>query len=159
MPGQTVTEKLEVTAPATAPAGDDTLALSVVSLAGHEAGPSGLVEASATVTVPFSSLAAAYNNTGISDNSDEAAASLDGSGDSLSAQALAAATPPPGSRNDRQPAEACRRSAQPPIADIGPSRARYSCTRRLSADIDEAVARKGQVNSGANQNRPYRVGK
>ncbi len=45
------------------------------------------------MTVPFSSLAAAYNNTGISDNSDEAAADLDGSGDSFSAQALAAGTP------------------------------------------------------------------
>ena len=36
------------------------------------------------------SLAAAYNNIGISDNSDEAAANYDGVGDSFSAQALAA---------------------------------------------------------------------
>jgi beta-glucosidase len=92
-PGQTVTEKFQVTAPATAQPGDHTLNLSVVPLAGPQAGPSGRVEASATVTVPFSSLAAAYNNSGISDNSNEAAANLDGVGDSFSAQALAAGTP------------------------------------------------------------------
>ncbi|HEX4289453.1 MAG TPA: hypothetical protein VH021_11085, partial [Trebonia sp.] len=51
--------------------------------------------ASATVTVPYSSLTAAYNNTGISDNSDVAAADYDGVGDSYSAQALAAGTPTP----------------------------------------------------------------
>ena len=64
---------------------------------GHaQAGNSAAVsrsEASATVTVPYASLAAAYNNTGISDNSDEAAANYDGVGDSFSAQALAAGTP------------------------------------------------------------------
>ena len=58
-------------------------------------GRSGVVEASATVTVPYSSLAAAYNNTGISDNSNAAAADYDGVGDSYSAQALAAGTPTP----------------------------------------------------------------
>ena len=36
---------------------------------------------------------AAYNNIGISDNSDESAANYDGVGDSFSAQALAAGTP------------------------------------------------------------------
>jgi beta-glucosidase len=91
-PGRTVTEKFQVTAPADAQPGDHTLKLSVVPLAGLK-DASGKVEASATVTVPFSSLTAAYNNTGISDNSNEAAADLDGSGDSFSAQALAAATP------------------------------------------------------------------
>jgi hypothetical protein len=45
------------------------------------------------VTVPFSSLTAAYNNTGISDNSNVAGADYDGVGDSFSAQALAAGTP------------------------------------------------------------------
>ena len=53
------------------------------------------MKASATVTVPYSSLIAAYNNTGISDNSDVAAADYDGVGDSYSAQALAAGTPTP----------------------------------------------------------------
>ena len=47
------------------------------------------------MTVPYSSLTAAYNNTGISDNSDVAAADYDGVGDSYSAQALAAGTPTP----------------------------------------------------------------
>ena len=44
---------------------------------------------------PYSSLAAAYNNAGISDNSNPAAADFDGTGDSFSAQALAAGTPTP----------------------------------------------------------------
>jgi beta-glucosidase len=82
-----------VTAPASAKPGDHTLKLSVAPLAGPPAGRKGRVEASATVTVPYSSLAAAYNNIGISDNSNEAAANLDQSGDSFSAQALAAGTP------------------------------------------------------------------
>ena len=43
--------------------------------------------------VAYASLSAAYNNTGISDNSNEAAADYDGVGDSFSAQALAAGTP------------------------------------------------------------------
>ena len=42
---------------------------------------------------PYSSVAAAYDNVGISDNSDPAAADFDGTGESFSAQALAAATP------------------------------------------------------------------
>ena len=56
-----------------------------------DGGPS-LIEASTTVAVAAASLSAAYNNTGISDNADESAADYDGSGDSFSAQALAAAT-------------------------------------------------------------------
>jgi hypothetical protein len=63
----------------------------------EQPGPGGLkprlTEGSATVTVPYSSLAAAYNNTGISDNSNVAAGNYDGGDDSFSAQALAAATP------------------------------------------------------------------
>jgi len=46
-----------------------------------------------SLTVPFPSVAAAYDNTGISDNSDPAGANLDGSTDSFSAQALAAGSP------------------------------------------------------------------
>src|SRR4029077_17143178 len=49
---------------------------------------------SATVTVPYTSLAAAYNNTGISDNSNPTAANYDGVGDRFSAQALGAGRPP-----------------------------------------------------------------
>ena len=90
-PGQTVTEHFTVTAPADAQPGESTLQVEIRS-AGWQ--PS-VVKASATVTVPYSSLTAAYNNTGISDNSDVAAADYDGVGDSYSAQALAAGTPTP----------------------------------------------------------------
>ena len=89
LPGQTVSEHFQVTVPASAPAGNQTLTVSVSPFGGR----AGLVQASATVAVPYTSLIAAYNNTGISDNSDEAAANYDGSGDSFSAQALAAGTP------------------------------------------------------------------
>jgi beta-glucosidase len=91
-PGQTVTEHFTVTAPADAQPGASTLQLAVTSTAGWS--PS-VVKASATVTVPYTSLIAAYNNTGISDNSDVAAADYDGVGDSYSAQALAAGAPTP----------------------------------------------------------------
>ena len=89
-PGQTVTEHFTVTAPASAPAGTDTLQVLVTPTEGDS---DVTTKASATVTVPYSSLIAAYNNTGISDNSDPAAANYDGVGDSYSAQALAAGTP------------------------------------------------------------------
>jgi beta-glucosidase len=93
-PGQTVTARFSVTVPADAKPGSQAL---TARISYQTPAPGGLtpghVEASATVAVPYSSLAAAYNNTGISDNSDEAAANYDGAGDSFSAQALAAATP------------------------------------------------------------------
>ncbi len=93
-PHQTVTARFSVTVPAGAQAGTSTLRAGITYQQIGPGGPSpGLVEASATVAVPFTSLAAAYNNTGISDNSDEVAANYDGVGDSFSAQALAAATP------------------------------------------------------------------
>ena len=46
-----------------------------------------------TIGAPYSSLIAAYGNAGISDNSNPAAADFDGTGDSFSAQALAAGSP------------------------------------------------------------------
>jgi beta-glucosidase len=92
-PGQAVTERFTVTAPANAAAGTDTLRVLVSPTAGGSDDRTDTVAASATVTVPYSSLTAAYNNTGISDNSDAAAANYDGVGDSYSAQALAAGTP------------------------------------------------------------------
>jgi beta-glucosidase len=94
-PGQTVTEHFTVTAPADAQPGDSTLQVKISPTAGGFGDRTSLVEASATVTVPYSSLPAAYNNTGISDNTDAAAADYDGDGDSYSAQALAAGTPTP----------------------------------------------------------------
>jgi beta-glucosidase len=85
--GQTVSVRFHVTPPAHTAPGSGTLTATITSRGRS------LTEASATTTVPYSSLAAAYNNTGISDNSDEAAANYDGSGDSYSAEALASATP------------------------------------------------------------------
>src|SRR6202453_2889054 len=73
-PGQTVTEHFTVTAPAGATPGTSTLQVVIRPAAG---GPASVVKASATVTVPYSSLAAAYNNTGISDNADVAAGNYD----------------------------------------------------------------------------------
>jgi beta-glucosidase len=93
-PHQTVTARFSVSVPASAQPATQTL---TARITGQQAGPGSpnpdLVEASAAVTVPFAALSAAYNNTGISDNSDEAAANYDGVGDSFSAEALAAATP------------------------------------------------------------------
>jgi beta-glucosidase len=91
-PGQTVTRSVQVRVPAGAQPGTVTLTARVTAPGGPGGGPS-LVVASTTVAVAAASLSAAYNNTGISDNADESAADYDGSGDSFSAQALAAATP------------------------------------------------------------------
>jgi beta-glucosidase len=92
--GRTVTVRFNVSVPAAAQPGSQTL---TARISYQQPGPGGLtpglVEATTTATVPYSSLAAAYNNTGISDNSNEAAANYDGVGDSFSAQALAAASP------------------------------------------------------------------
>jgi beta-glucosidase len=92
-PGQTVSEQFQVTVPASAEPGARTLTVAVTALGGPSGGRTGQVEASAAVAVPYTSFAAAYNNTGISDNSNEAAANYDGVGDSYSAQALATGTP------------------------------------------------------------------
>ena len=93
-PGQTVTAGFRVSVPADAQPGTQTLTARITYQQTGPGGPSpGLVEGSATVAVPATSLAAAYNNIGISSNSNEAAANYDGVGDSFSAQALAAGTP------------------------------------------------------------------
>ena len=84
-----------MTVPAGAQPGDQTLEVAITPGDGGFGDRAGLVEASATVTVPYSTLTAAYNNTGISDNASPAAADYDGVGDSYSAQALAAGTPAP----------------------------------------------------------------
>ena len=101
-PHSTVTENFRVTVPSDAAPGTQTLTLTVTPGSWR----AGLVEASTTVVVPYASIAAAYNNVGISDNSDESAANYDGVGDSFSAQALAAGTPnaltPGGAGDDRR---------------------------------------------------------
>jgi beta-glucosidase len=57
----------------------------------------GKASGSTSVTVPYPSLSAAYNNVGVSDDSDPAAGNYDGGGYSYSAQALASAGITPGS--------------------------------------------------------------
>jgi hypothetical protein len=61
-----------------------------------EDGATARSSATAPVSLPHESLAAAFGNTGISDDGDQTAGSLDGGGYSLSAQALAAAGLTPG---------------------------------------------------------------
>jgi hypothetical protein len=48
-----------------------------------------------TTGVPYSSLSAAYDNVGITDNANPAPGNFDGTGDSFSAEGLAAGTPTP----------------------------------------------------------------
>jgi beta-glucosidase len=86
--GQTVTQTFKLTAPADASPGTDRLTVTVTPGNGAP-----VAEGSTTVVVPYSSTKAAYNNIGISDNSNENAANYDGVGDSFSAQALAAGKP------------------------------------------------------------------
>ncbi len=88
-PGSTVTESFRVTVPKNAAPGTYPLTLTVTP----GFGPAGAIKASTTVVVPYASITAAYNNIGISDNSNESAANYDGVGDSFSAEALAAGTP------------------------------------------------------------------
>jgi hypothetical protein len=53
----------------------------------------GIGSGTPTVGAPYSSLTAAYDNAGISDNTNPATANFDGTGDSFSAEALTAGTP------------------------------------------------------------------
>ncbi|MHA3703747.1 glycoside hydrolase family 3 C-terminal domain-containing protein [Jatrophihabitans sp. YIM 134969] len=88
--GQTVTARFKVKPPTGSTGGSATLAASATFTS-----PGGTGSASTAVTVqqPFASPTAAFDNVGISDDNNIAAASLDGGGRSFSAQALAAATP------------------------------------------------------------------
>jgi beta-glucosidase len=87
-PGQTVTRSFKVTAPSNASPGTRTLTVTVTPGNGTP-----VTQGSTTVVVPYASMAAAYNNIGISDNANESAANYDGVGDSFSAEALASGTP------------------------------------------------------------------
>jgi len=86
--GQTVTESFKVAAPSGAAPG--TRRLKVTVTPGDQ---TPVTVGSTTVVVPYASMSAAYNNVGISDNSNESAGNYDVVGDSFSAQALAAGTP------------------------------------------------------------------
>ncbi|MFJ1707663.1 NEW3 domain-containing protein [Kitasatospora sp. NPDC088346] len=84
--GRTATTTWQLTAPANAAAGT----AEYQAGAGYRGAP---VKdgASGRLSVPYTSLAAAFDNRGISDDAAQAAADLDGGGRSLSAQTLAAA--------------------------------------------------------------------
>jgi uncharacterized repeat protein (TIGR01451 family) len=92
-PGQTVTTDWSVTAPATATGGAYPFAATATFT-----GPSGQASAddATDISVPFASLPAAFDNTGISDDTATSDGNLDGGGFSYSAQALAAAGLIPG---------------------------------------------------------------
>ncbi|MFF6960832.1 glycoside hydrolase family 3 C-terminal domain-containing protein [Streptomyces sp. NPDC008317] len=81
--GQKATTTWQVTVPAGADPDSFTLDATVIT-------PSGEESAQAPVTVPYASLTAAYNNSGISDDAHTTTGSLDGEGASFSLQALAA---------------------------------------------------------------------
>jgi len=94
VPPQGTTATVQVAAAATAPAGPQQIPLSLSFTDGGQRYT--LPAAQITASVPYTSFAAAFDNTGISDDTDTGAASLDGSGSSFSAQALASAGVTPG---------------------------------------------------------------
>jgi beta-glucosidase len=89
-PGQTAATTWTVTVPADATPTEADLAAQATFTDDTGAHT---VTAAARVSLPYPSLAAAYTNTGISDDANPAAASFDGGDLSWSAQALAAADP------------------------------------------------------------------
>jgi beta-glucosidase len=83
-----------VSVPSGAPGGSSQLT-GTASYVEDQVGPAS-VSGSASVTVPYPSLSAAYDDAGVSDDSDPAAGNFDGGGYSYSAQALASAGVTPG---------------------------------------------------------------
>ncbi|HEY2521453.1 MAG TPA: glycoside hydrolase family 2 TIM barrel-domain containing protein [Streptosporangiaceae bacterium] len=91
--GHTARASWKVTVPAGANPGQDPVTVQAVYTAGKQRG---VTYSSANVLRAYTTLGAAYNNTGISDDSDVTTANFDGVGNSYSAQALAAASLAPG---------------------------------------------------------------
>jgi beta-glucosidase-like glycosyl hydrolase len=89
-PGQTVTTTWQVSVPANAAPGPNDLSAQATFTAAS--GPGSSSDAT-SVALPYSSLTAAFDNAGVSDDTNPSAANLDGGGLSYSAQALAAGTP------------------------------------------------------------------
>jgi hypothetical protein len=91
-PGQTIATTWTVAVPADATPSQSSPALTAefafTDSTGRHSESSG-----ATVSIPYSSISAAYTNPGVSDDSETAAGNFDGGGASFSAQTLAAATP------------------------------------------------------------------
>jgi len=92
-PGQTAQTTWHVTVPADAKPGSNEL---TASASFTDANGPGTATATGEVSLPYPSLSAAFNNPGISDDSNPSAGNLDGGGTSYSAQALAAAGLTPG---------------------------------------------------------------
>ncbi|MFC8733117.1 glycoside hydrolase family 3 C-terminal domain-containing protein [Luteimicrobium sp. NPDC057192] len=88
-PGASVQATWKVSVPADATTGAATIRATSQYVGGHAAG-------TAAVTVPYASLAAAYDTVGVSDDADETAGNLDGTGYSFSLQALASVGVVPG---------------------------------------------------------------
>jgi hypothetical protein len=93
-PGASSTTALTVAASAAATPGTVSVPVTVTATAGGTTLP--CPGDSLQVAIPYPSLAAAYDNTGITDDSDPAPGNFDGYGNSFSAQALAAAGITPG---------------------------------------------------------------
>lgn len=97
-PGTTASATFSVTPQFSQQPGTHTATLTAVAT--YQAGPAGeqTVTGSETVTtvVPYPDLASAFNNVGITDNADTAPGNFDGTGDSFSAQELAAVGATPG---------------------------------------------------------------
>jgi beta-glucosidase len=113
-PGQTATTTWQVSVPAGAASGTNQLTADATF--NDTAGP-GTASALAQVSVPYASLSDAFNNKGISDDSNTTAANLDGGGFSYSAQALAAAGLTPGASIVHDGVEFTWPSAQPGTPD------------------------------------------
>lgn len=94
-PRATTTATFQVTAPPAAPAGSYQFTATAAS-AGHGHASAGSVTGTASVAVPQASLAAAYDNVGITSKATAAAGNFDGDGNSYSQSALAAAGLTPG---------------------------------------------------------------
>jgi beta-glucosidase-like glycosyl hydrolase len=92
-PGQTASTTWQVTAPAGAAPGPNQLTATATYT---DASGTGTVTQTGQISVPYPSLSGAFNNPGISDDSNPGAGNLDGGNTSYSAQALAAAGLTPG---------------------------------------------------------------
>jgi hypothetical protein len=88
-PGQTAQTSWQVTVPVNAASGSSNQLTATASYT--DANGTGTVTQAGQVSVPYASLPDAFNNPGISDDSNPSAGDLDGGGLSYSAQALAAA--------------------------------------------------------------------
>ncbi|MGW4210416.1 glycoside hydrolase family 3 C-terminal domain-containing protein [Lentzea sp. NPDC004789] len=92
-PGQTVTTTWQVTAPATTQPGKFGVSAQATFTSANGRGTSSDSTTLILPHAPYPSLAAAFDNVGITDDNNTAPGNFDGGGASFSAQALAAATP------------------------------------------------------------------